>query len=571
MCRRARRPSADRGLSVWASTQSVFGVRREIANMLGLDADAVVVRAPAVGGGFGAKGGMYVEQLMVAALAARLGRAVAWVETRNENLLNMTHGRGQVHDVEVGARRDGTIVGLAVRAVADVGAYPIRGAFIPMVTRFMASGVYRIPEIEFDASVALTNTTPTGPYRGAGRPEAAALAERTMDVLARVLDVDPAEMRRRNFIRPEAFPYRTPIGAVYDTGDYDRALDEALPSPSTTAGGPSRRAPRRDDRRQLGIGIGCYVEVSGRGGEYGSVSIGDDGCATVVTGSVPHGQGHETTWAQIASSVLGVPFETCRSCTPTPRSCRTASGRSGRGRRSSPGARARCCGRGPRASPSGRRVDARGVRRRRGRVRRRTARRGGRARVGRDVGAIGEAASRDSDVRRSRAIDFDSEGSFPFGCHVAVVEIDPETGGVDLLHHTAVDDCGRVVNPLLAEAQVHGGIAQGVAQMLFEAVALRRRRQPADRDPARLRRAERRGAAVVRGPPHRDADAEQPARREGHRRVRDDRLDRRGVERGGRRARAVRRAAPRHAVHARARLACDTRRRRGSGRGRTRG
>ena len=144
-----------RRLSVWASTQSVFGVRREIANMLGLDEDAVVVRAPAVGGGFGAKGGIYVEQLVVAALAGRLGRAVAWVETRNENLLNMTHGRGQVHDVEVGARRDGTIVGLAVRAVADVGAYPIRGSFIPMVTRFMASGTYRIPEIVFDARIAL--------------------------------------------------------------------------------------------------------------------------------------------------------------------------------------------------------------------------------------------------------------------------------------------------------------------------------------------------------------------------------------------------------------------------------
>ncbi|MGH8976691.1 MAG: xanthine dehydrogenase family protein molybdopterin-binding subunit, partial [Acidimicrobiia bacterium] len=306
------RPEGDR-LVVWASTQSVFGVRREIASALGVDESTVSVRAPAVGGGFGAKGGVYVEQLLVAALARQLGVSVAWVETRHENLCNMTHGRAQMHDVEIGARRDGTIVGLRVRGIADVGAYPIRGAFIPMVTRFMASGTYRIPAIEFHAQIALTNTTPTGPYRGAGRPEAAALLERSIDVLARMLDRDPVDVRRRNFVPPDAFPYRTPTGAVYDTGDYERALDAALAASDYDAWRREQSIRRgRGDRLQLGIGIGCYVEVSGRGGEFGSVRVEPDGTATVVTGSVPNGQGHETVWAQIASAVLGVPFEDVR-------------------------------------------------------------------------------------------------------------------------------------------------------------------------------------------------------------------------------------------------------------------
>jgi carbon-monoxide dehydrogenase large subunit len=173
----------------------------------------------------------------------------------------MTHGCGQAHDVEIGARRDGTIVGLRIRGVANVGAYPIRGAFVPMVTRFMASGTYRIPEIEFDARIVLTNTTPTGPYRGAGRPEAAALLERSIDVLANVLDLDMVEVRRRNFIPPDAFPYQTATGATYDTGEYARALDAALARSDYDDWRVEQAARRASgDRMQLGIGIGCYVE-----------------------------------------------------------------------------------------------------------------------------------------------------------------------------------------------------------------------------------------------------------------------------------------------------------------------
>src|SRR5579884_2256407 len=221
-------PEPGGGLTIYASTQSPFGVRREVASALGLEEEAVRVVAPDVGGGFGAKGGAYPEQIVVAALAHRLGRPVRWAETRSENLVGMTHGRAQVQDVELGARRDGTIVGLRARALTDVGAYSWRGTFLPGVTRVMASGVYRIPRIAFRPMAVVTNTTPTGPYRGAGRPEAAALLERSMDLLAAELGMDPVEIRRRNFISPDQFPYQSPTGASYDSGDYAKALDRAL-------------------------------------------------------------------------------------------------------------------------------------------------------------------------------------------------------------------------------------------------------------------------------------------------------------------------------------------------------
>ena len=306
-------PEPDGSLTVWASTQSVFGVQGEVARTLGLDADQVRVRAPWIGGGFGAKGGVYPEQLVVAGLAHKVGCPVRWTENRRENLLGMTHGRAEVHDVELGAARDGMFTGLRVRGYADVGAYAIRGMFIPMVTRMMSSGVYAIPKIDFGVTPVVTNTTPTGPYRGAGRPEAAALVERAVDAMARALGTDPAELRRRNFPPGSAFPFTTATGTTYDSGEYEAALDEALRLADYTALRAEQRDRRGDpDAALLGIGVACYVETSGRGGEFGSVEVHDDGTVTVVTGSVPHGQGHETTWAQIASAMLGVPFESVR-------------------------------------------------------------------------------------------------------------------------------------------------------------------------------------------------------------------------------------------------------------------
>ena len=458
-------------LTVWASTQTVFGVQGEVARTLGLDASHVRVRAPWIGGGFGAKGGVYPEQLVVAGLAHKAGRAVRWTESRRENLLGMIHGRGQVHDVELGATRDGTFTGLRVRGFADVGAYPLRGMFIPMVTRMMSSGVYAIPKIDFDVTPVVTNCTPTGHYRGAGRPEAAALVERAVDAMARELEMDPAALRRRNFPPGSAFPFTTATGTTYDSGEYAAALDEALRLADYDALVEERRRRRDDpDAALLGIGIACYVETSGRGGEFGSVEVHDDGTVTVVTGSVPNGQGHETTWAQIASATLGVPFDVVRVVHSDTALVDHGVGTFGSRSTQLAGSavqeaaeivldRARALAAEMlEASPDDVMVtdDGRlGV-------------------VGVPASGLTWAEIAAEATRRATPLahdlDFDSLGSFPFGCHVATVEIDRETGEVRLRDLVAVDDCGVVINPMLAEGQVHGGLAQGIAQILYEGV-----------------------------------------------------------------------------------------------------
>jgi carbon-monoxide dehydrogenase large subunit len=462
-------PSGD-GLTVWVSTQSVFGVRREIAKAMGVDEQTVRVRAPAVGGGFGAKGGVYPEQIVVAAAARKLGRPVRWAETRGENMLAMTHGRGQVQHVEIGACRDGTVLAMRVHIVADAGAYPYR-AFVPAVTRFMASGPYRIPRIDVRVTTVVTNATPTGPYRGAGRPEAAVLCERTMDVVAHELGLDPADVRRRNFIPPEAFPYTSPVGPTYDTGEYARALDEALRIAGYDALREEQRARRaRADRRLVGIGIGSYVEVSGAGSEFGSVRIDDAGSVTVVTGSVPHGQGHETAWAQIVSSVLRVPFDSVRVL-------HSDTGVVARGTGTFGSRSLQLAGSAVHEASMGVLERARTLAAEllEAAVEDVVVHADGRIGVaGAPASALGwtdlARAAHERDTELHAEFDFSQDGTFPFGSHVAVVEVDAETGHVTLVRHVAVDDCGRVLNPMLAQGQVHGGIAQGAAQVLYETV-----------------------------------------------------------------------------------------------------
>jgi len=218
------------GLSLWVSSQGPHGVRDEIAMLLGLDPATVVARNAAVGGGFGAKQGMVVEHLLTAKAALVLGRPVKWTETRSENMVAMWHGRGHVHDVELGLKRDGTITGMRVNTVADAGAYAAIGAFLPFFTQMMAANVYVVPKVEFNWQAVTTNTTPVAAYRGAGRPEAIHLMERILDMAADELDIDPVEIRRKNFIPADAFPYmpNTGLGATYDTGEYNKALDAAL-------------------------------------------------------------------------------------------------------------------------------------------------------------------------------------------------------------------------------------------------------------------------------------------------------------------------------------------------------
>ncbi|MGH9072927.1 MAG: xanthine dehydrogenase family protein molybdopterin-binding subunit, partial [Acidimicrobiales bacterium] len=303
-------------ITVHVSTQMPHLFHRMASRLFGIDPAALRVVAPHVGGAFGSKAGVAAEHSAAIAVARRLGRPVKWVETRSENLVAMPHGRGQVQYVELGLRSDGRIVGLRCRMVGDAGAYGGFGGALAMgPTRTMAQGVYRIPAIAYDVAVALTNTTPMGAFRGAGRPEAAAMLERVLDMAADELGIDPVEIRRRNFLAPEEFPLTTATGARYDSGAYDLALSEAL----RLAGYDDLRAEqaqrrRRGDRVQLGIGVSTYVEITagGMGSEYASVEVDADGTATVKVGTSAHGQGHATSFAMIVADRLGIPMEAVR-------------------------------------------------------------------------------------------------------------------------------------------------------------------------------------------------------------------------------------------------------------------
>jgi carbon-monoxide dehydrogenase large subunit len=473
-------PSGDE-VTVHVPTQNVFAVRDPMAGVLGLEPDAVRVVAPAVGGGFGAKMAFYPEYAITATIARRIGRPIKWTETRSENMVAMNHGRGQVQRVELGLKRDGTMTAVRARIVQDAGAYPATGAFLPFLTRMMGQGVYRLPKVEVNARSATTNTTPTGAYRGAGRPEATAFLERIVDMAAVELGIDPIELRKRNFLRPEDFPFTTATGANYDNGEYAKAIDEA----ARLAGYDELRreqAERRErgDVKQLGIGVSAYVEVTAGGQftEFASVEVNVDGTVTATVGTAAHGQGHETAFAMIVSDRLGVPMEDVRIVQSdsklVPRGQGTGGSRSlqigGSGvYRASEAVLEKA----KLLASHLLEADVDDI-------------------VLHDDGRVGVAgvparalswaelasASHDPDRRPAdlevgllAELDFNQgEASYPFGAHVAVVEVDSETGGVRLLRHVAVDDCGRILNPLLVAGQQHGGIAQGAAQALFEGV-----------------------------------------------------------------------------------------------------
>jgi carbon-monoxide dehydrogenase large subunit len=470
------------GLTMWVSCQAPHYMRSGLADPLGLKESQLRIIAPAVGGGFGAKIEVYPEHIAVGALALRLGRPVRWMETRSENMTAMVHGRAQVQHVEIGATRDGTITGLKVRLVGDGGAYPSQGAYLPGLTQIMLSGVYRIPRIKATLAFVATNTTPVNAYRGAGRPEAAALIERAVDLLADELGMDPVDVRRRNLIPKDAFPYMTPTGANYDVGDYERALDEALRL-ADYQGLRREQAERRrrGDANQLGIGVSCYVEITalGMGSEFGSVEVHPDGRVTVVTGTSPHGQGHATAFAQIVADKLEVPLEAITvlhsDTAIVPR------GEGTMGSRSAQVGGSAVLRAGEGVLEKARHLAAHLLEAGVDDV---VLLEGGKIGI---VGApnrafswaeLAEAASDPARVPEgmepglSAKGDFSQspDGTFPFGAHVAVVEVDMETGRTRLLRYIAVDDCGRILNPLLVEGQVHGGLAQGIAQALYEEV-----------------------------------------------------------------------------------------------------
>ena len=464
---------ADGRLTAWLSTQTPHQDRLVLAGTFGLDPAQIRVVAPDVGGGFGAKM-LSVEEILVVWLARRLGRPIRWTETRSESMVALNHGRGQELTFTIGADREGKVSAFRLEIVADVGAYPGLGAFLPNLTGLMSSGVYAFPVIESSSRAYVTNATPIAAFRGAGRPEATQAVERAMDVLAAELGLDPAELRRRNFIPKDAFPYTTASHGQYDSGDYEGALDLAL----RAAGYDDLRAQQRARReeggpKQLGIGISTYVEITNgiAETEFGEVEITPDGGAILRTGSFSHGQGHETTFAMIAAEQLGLPLEKITVVKGDTDTVANGTGTYGSKSTQIGGSAARLASAEvvehakkltadyleaaesdivldpalgafhPAGSPSQSLTWA----------------------------ELAARAAEDGKLESLKVVhEFTAPPSFPFGAHVAVVEVDVETAQVELLRLVAVDDAGTLINPLVAEGQVHGGVATGVSQALYE-------------------------------------------------------------------------------------------------------
>jgi carbon-monoxide dehydrogenase large subunit len=460
-------------LTQWACSQGAHGARDGLAEVFGLEKSQVRVITPDVGGGFGAKSGVYPEEILVGWATRKLGVPVRWTESRTENMLAMGHGRAQRQRTRMGGTRDGRITAYRLDLLQDAGAYARAGAVLPYMTRMMAGGVYDIANVQFESNSVVTNTTPTVAYRGAGRPEATAAIERTIDEFARVCGIDPAEVRRRNYIAPSAFPLTTSMGAKYDSGEYAAALELAL-----KAAGYDQllveQKKRRDskDPVQIGIGIASYVETTNPmgSGDYGSVEIKADGGAIVRTGSSSHGQGHHTAWAMIVSETTGISMEKIEFRFGDTDDVDRGGGTGGSRSLQVGGSAAKLAAESVIEKARQRAADLLEA-------------------AVEDVvidtvrGAFHVKGSPtpartwaelmiEIDAPLEAEVDYVPEGAtFPFGTHVCVVEVDVETGFVVVVRHIACDDAGTIINPLLVDGQVHGGIAQGVAQALLEVIA----------------------------------------------------------------------------------------------------
>src|SRR3954451_4529392 len=463
----------DGRVTVWCTNQGAQQARGQLGDWLKMDPDLIHLVTPDVGGGFGAKIGADPEYAFVAWLAKQVGRPVRWAESRSENLVGMLQGRAQDQVVTIGGRRDGTVEAYSLVIDQDAGAYPRVGIILPTLTMLMTSAVYAFPKVHSQARALATNTTSIGAYRGAGRPEATAAVERALDVFAAEIGMDPAEVRRKNLIPKFDQPYTTASGATYDTGDYTAALDRVLEAAGyTELRAEQARRRERGDVRQLGLGMSVYVEITGADTGFGaaesaSLEVHPDGTATVLTGTSPHGQGHATTWAMLASEQLGIPVEKITvlhgDTDRIPRGGGTMGSRSlQQGGAAVHKAAIELVDLAKQraaevleADPNDLEVDlaSSGI--------------SVRGTPGTGV-TFAQLAEAEPLLVRTR---FEAAGpTFPFGAHLAVVEVDVESGKAQLIRLVAVDDAGTIVNPLLAEGQRHGGFAQGVAQALLEEV-----------------------------------------------------------------------------------------------------
>src|SRR5438067_2686649 len=463
------------GIVVWATTQAPHSLRNDLATALRLDQNLVRVIAPEIGGGFGVKFGLYPEDATLAVLARLYRMPLRWVETRVEHMLATTHGRAQVADLEAAVEDDGTITALRMRVTADIGAYPVF-TFIPDLTLSMGVGVYKFTNVDLQSTCVFTNSTSVAAYRGAGRPEAAYYLERLIDLIAAELGRTPEEVRRKNFIPPSAFPYQAPTGQHYDSGEYDRALTKAL----ELAGYAKLRAEQkervqRQDRKLLGIGMSCYVEMCGFGPfEREVVRVEPGGPVKAYTGTSAHGQGHETSFSQILSDHLGVPFD--KIVVRHGDTLNTPMGNGTGGSRSLVVGGSAIMGAALKVQAKARRLAAHMLEAAEADI----VLNDGRYQV---KGVPDKALTLDAIAARAYGeglpdgIESGLESTeffrppapvYPFGAHVAVVEADRETGRVTVRDFISVDDCGVRISPILVAGQVHGGLAQGIAQALLE-------------------------------------------------------------------------------------------------------
>lgn len=471
-------------LTVWGGTQTPHRLRTGLAQMLRVPEPTVRVIAPDVGGGFGCKIGFYADEALCAFAALRLGRPVKLVLTRREDFLTTTQARGQVNEVEAAVAADGTVLALRCRTLADLGAYlEVLTPYPGLLTGRLLTGPYRIPAARYELTSVFTNAMATAPYRGAGRPEAAYLLERTMDAIARACDLDPVEVRRRNLIRPEEFPYKAPSGLVYDSGQYEAALDRALElTDYKRFRDEQRRA--REAGRYLGIGFSTFMESAGVGPskitpifgwESGAVRVEPSGTITVLTGTSPHGQGLETAFAQIVADHLSVPMENVTVLHGD--TAVVAAGVGTFGSRSISVGGSAIAASVEKVLDKARRIAAALLEAAPEDIVWASGRFGVRGAPGRVLTLAEVAAAAYAGKALPAGVEPGLEATtvwdppnftFPSGTHIAVVEVDPETGQVKLLRLIAVDDCGRVINPLLVEGQIHGGLAQGIGQAVWE-------------------------------------------------------------------------------------------------------
>jgi len=473
--------AGDKSLTLWSSTQIPHLLRTLLAGILGMPENHLRVITPEVGGGFGSKLNVYAEEALMAFVSMRIGKPVKWVESRRENFLCTIHGRGHVDYFELAARRDGTMLGLRLKLIQDLGAYhQLLTPAIPTLSVLMMPGLYKFKNISADIVGVFTNCTPTDAYRGAGRPEATHGIERMVDILAAELKMDPAELRRKNFVGKDEFPFQTATGLAYDSGNYALPLDTALAEIDY----PALRREQQQARasgKLMGIGLSTYGEICAigpspatpaGGWESATVKIEPSGKITVMTGASPHGQGEETTFAQIVADELGVDIDDVVVLHGDTAVVQYGIGTFG-----------------SRGTAIGGTALYYALQELKGKVKKFGA-------MLLECDDVALAGGKCVDERSGKSVPFAQVAAasyramklppntqpglvatyfweppnftFPFGAHVVITDVDRETGQVSIRRYVAVDDCGKIINPLIVAGQVHGGVAQGLGQALWE-------------------------------------------------------------------------------------------------------